>query len=144
MRLLTSQCFFPDSNNCLWYIQYHIAISVSTDFFHFSVFISPSFSQFACHDTHSAIQPQCLIRFYYNLHSTIRFHYNTPYKKYLLNCIQRFKTRKEKMRKNLCNLFKNIFQYYFLPYPDTAKTLLVGIGSQQLASIGIFQNLFRI
>ena len=142
MRLLTSQCFF------LTLITVYVICSIilqylSPLFFHFSVFISPSLSQFARPDTHSAIQRQCLIRFYYNLHSTVRFHYNTPYRKYLLNCRQRFKTRKEKMRKNLCNLFKNIFQYYFLPYPDTAKTL-VSIDSQQLAFIGIFQNVFRI
>ena len=141
MWLLTSQCFF------LTLITVYVISSIILQylfplFFHFSVFISASFSQFACHDRHSAIQPQCLIRFYYNLHSTVRFHYNTPYRKYLLNC-RRFKTRKEKMIKNLCNLFKNIFQYYFLPYPDTAKTL-VGIDSQQLAFIGIFQNVFRI
>ena len=143
MRLLTSQCFFLTLTT-VYFICSIILQYLSPLFFHFSVFISPSFSQFALPDTHSAIQPQCLIRFYYNLHLTVRFHYNTAYRKYLLNYKQHFKTRKEKMRKNLYNLFKNIFQYYFLPYPNTAKILLVGIGSQQLAFISIFQNVFQI
>ena len=61
-------------------------------------------------------------------HSAVRFHYNTSYTKYLLNCKQRLKTRKKMTRKNY--LFKKIFNIKFLPYSNTTSMLLVRSGSQ--------------
>ena len=65
-------------------------------------------------------------------HSTVWFHYNTPYRKYLLNCKQRFKTRKEMIRENCYNPFikKHFSISKFLPYLDTTSISLVGISSQ--------------
>ena len=118
MWLLTSQCFLPTlitvSFICSIIFQYLAPL-----FFHFFVFIlflffycflfffliwSPryTFNNLATmFDSISLQHPD----------STVRFHYNTPYKKCLLNCKQRFKTRKRMMRKNCNNPFKKHFQY---------------------------------
>ena len=63
-------------------------------FLFFFVFISLPFSWFA-HPPQNTFYNLAtfLIQFDYNPHSTIRFHYDTPYRKYLLNCKQRFRTK---------------------------------------------------
>ena len=103
-------------------MQYHISISFhkfNIYYYFFLVFISPSFSYFACYKTHSAIQLQYLIQFHYNSHSTVQFQYRT------LNHKHRPKTGKEIMKKII--FLKNLFNIKFVPY---SSILLVGIGSQ--------------
>ena len=134
MRLPKSQCFFliviTVSFTCGIIFQY-----LSPLIFYFFVFNSAFFSYFAHPKTHSTISISLirfrLILFHYNLHLSVRFYYNTSYKKYLLNYKQSFKTKEETMGKNCYNLFKKtFFDINFLPYLDTSSILLVGIGSQ--------------
>ena len=74
---------------------------------------------------------KCSIRFHSNLHLTFRFPYNTPCRKYLLNCKQLFKPKKEMIRKNCYNLTRKLFfNVTFLSYPNATSILLVGIGNQ--------------
>ena len=55
-----------------------------------------------------------------------------------------FQNKERNDMKELLQSFKEIFfNIMFPPYPDTTSILLVGIGSQQLAFIGIFYNVFR-
>ena len=105
MRLLTS-AFLPDSIDYFFYMQYYISVSFSNIFFLFLFLFHPLFLK--KEDSPETLR---LIRFHYNPHSTVRFHFNTPYKKYLLNC-KRFKRRKEMMRKNCNSLARKSFKIF--------------------------------
>ena len=119
MRLLTSHCFFLTliSFICSIIFQY-----LSSLFFHILLLFHLHFL--------NLLASRHILRFHYNPHSTVRFHYNISYIKYLLNSKQRFKTRKEMMRKSSYNFLKSIFIIKFLPYLNTTSISLVGIDSQ--------------
>ena len=109
MRLLTSQCFFLTlltvSFICSIILQCLFPLFFQFFCFYFTFFFlicSPryTFNNLALMFNSISLQ---------HPHSTVRFHYNTPKRKYLLNCKQRFKTRKEMMRKKKYNPFKKHF-----------------------------------
>ena len=120
MWLFTSQ-FLADSNKsffeCSIIFQY-LSLLFLIFFFFFILFF------LLCSLQHTFYN-SAAIQFHYNPHSTVRFQYKTPYKKYSPNCKQRFKIRKQMMRKLLQSFLK-----YFI--------FLLSIGSQVNHLINIY------